>query len=127
MIKIIIRIIVIIIKTIIPIPNINRLNVICTIGTDCYCVLFIRQIKLNTKYYENCETVLMKYLKDACGLSAFSDQVIIIIIIAIIIIAIIIIAIIKTIVVIIITIIIIAIIITVVVVIIPIMIESPQV
>ena len=31
----------------------------------------------------------MKYLKDACGLSAFSDQVIIIIIIAIIIIAII--------------------------------------
>jgi len=33
-----------------------------------------RQIKLNTKYYENCETVLMKYLKDACGLSAFSDQ-----------------------------------------------------
>ena len=40
----------------------------------------IRQVKLNTKYYENCETVLMKYLKDAVGLTAFSDQVIIIII-----------------------------------------------
>ena len=40
----------------------------------------IRQVKLNTKYYENCETVLMKYLKDAVGLTTFSDQVIIIII-----------------------------------------------
>jgi len=33
-----------------------------------------RQVKFNTRYYENCETVLMKYLKDSCGLSAFSDQ-----------------------------------------------------
>ena len=41
-------------------------------------LIIIRQVKLNTKYYENCETVLMKYLKDACGLIAFSDQVIII-------------------------------------------------
>ena len=40
----------------------------------------IRQVKLNTKYYENCEMVLMKYLKEACALTAFSDQVIIIII-----------------------------------------------
>ena len=46
----------------------------------------IRQVKLNTKYYENCETVLMKYLKDAVGLTAFSDQVIIIIIIFVVII-----------------------------------------
>jgi len=33
-----------------------------------------RQVKLNTKYYENCEMVLMKYLKEACALTAFSDQ-----------------------------------------------------
>ena len=48
----------------------------------------IRQVKLNTKYYENCETVLMKYLKDAVGLTTFSDQVIIIIIFVVIIISI---------------------------------------
>jgi len=33
-----------------------------------------RQKKFNTKYYQNCETVLMKYLKETCGLTAFSDQ-----------------------------------------------------
>ena len=42
--------------------------------------IMFRQVKLNTKYYENCEMVLMKYLKEACALTAFSDQVIIIII-----------------------------------------------
>ena len=48
-------------------------------------IIIIRQVKLNTKYYENCERVLMKYLKDNCALTAFSDQVVIIVIIIIVI------------------------------------------
>ena len=46
--------------------------------------MIIRQVKLNTKYYQNCETALMKYLKGTCGLTAFSDQVIVITIVIII-------------------------------------------
>ena len=46
-------------------------------------IIIFRQVKLNTKYYENCERVLMKYLKEDCALSAFSDQVIVIVIITI--------------------------------------------
>ena len=48
-------------------------------------IIIFRQVKLNTKYYENCERVLMKYLKDACALTAFSDQVFIIVVVIIII------------------------------------------
>jgi len=33
-----------------------------------------RQRKFDTRYYQNCETSLMKYIRDTCGVADYSDQ-----------------------------------------------------